>query len=148
MARVVVAGRHNNKAEWEICYICLEADHAPYVAQQIKNQEGKDLIVGYCDEDDFFNGKLNKMKVVKEGGTLPAPESSIKKFKEYPMDHPKVKFTPPKPIPAPVPTPFQKAEATKAETPKTEAPKEKVPENLKDIKAPPAKPTSELGMFR
>jgi hypothetical protein len=142
MSRVVVASRHNNKAEWEICYICQEADHAPFMAQEIKNQEGKSLIVGYCDEEDFFNGKLNKMKVVKEGGTLPAPESSIKKFKEYPLDYPKVKFTPPKPIPAPVPTPFQKAEPTK-----TEASKEKVPEKLKDIKAIPAKPTSELGKF-
>jgi len=147
MARVVVAGRHNNKAEWEICYICLEADHAPYVAQQIKNQEGKDLIVGYCDEDDFFNGKLTKMKIVKEGGTLPAPESSIKKFKEYPLDHPKVKSAPPpKPIPAPVPTPFQMAEAKKVET--VEPPKEKVPEKLKDIKPTATKPTSELGKFR
>lgn len=140
MPRVVVASRHNNKAEWEICYICLDEDHAPYVAQEIKNQEGKSLIVGYCEEDDFFNGKLSKMKVVKEGGTLPPPESSVKKFKEEPMAWPKVKGHHP---PAPVPI-----QVHPKKDPENESPDKVLPNKLKDIPATPAKPSSELGMFR
>jgi hypothetical protein len=138
MPRVVVACRANSKKEWEICYICQEADHAPYVAQEIKNQEGKNLFVGYLDEDDFFNGKHNKIKLVKEGGTLPPPESSVKKFKEEPMAIKRRVYVPP---PIAPPTPVDPP------TPKPAEPKEKV-EEKKDVHAPVTKPTSELGLFR
>jgi len=129
--RVVVACRANTRVEWDICYICQEAEHARYLAQEIKNEEKK-LVVGYCDEEKFFGGGKFTMTVVKEGGTLPAPASSIKKFKEEPLD-------------------FKTIRATPAAPPKPMAPKDepqKVVEKTQEKSAPAAKPTSELGMFR
>jgi len=134
MPRVVVAGRTSASKEWEICYICLEADHAPYVAQEIKNQEGDKYQVGYCDEDDFYNGKHAKIKQVKKGGTLPPPASSLKKFKDEPLDVPKGKVYQ-KPVEQPKPEPPKPAEVVQK------------PVVVKEEK-PPAKPKSELGMFR
>lgn len=145
MPRVVVACRANSKKEWEICFICQEADHAPYVAQEIKNQEGNSCQVGYCEEDDFFNGRHGKIKQVKAGGTLPPPASSVKKFKDEPMDRPLQSWKP-------TYTDLYKKPDINKPKPKEDSPEKAIPEesqsNMKEQQSAAAKPKSELGMFR
>jgi len=126
--RVVVAIRDNNRAQWELCFICKEADHAPYVAQVIKNQEeSAKSQVGYINEDDWDAGKLGKMKLVKRTSVDPdPPASSVDKFKEDPIYVPAPKTA----VQAPVSKKQNKKKA-----------KESRP-------APAPKQKSELGMFK